>query len=249
MGLPLRMDNIHAPTVPSGPSSRPITNGNATALSFAELSQKKEIMEAELKALGGVLDSHGVNMETHLTTPDGFPRADIDVAQIRTTRARIIHLRNDYKDLMNAIEKHLHEHFASIQDTDDNTTPAVGVTGAGMLGDSIPQTLDEPFAKVNSVVANSPAETAGLKAGDEVRNFGYVNKANHDGLKKVAECVQGNEGQPILVRVSRRSEGTRRQELQLTLTPRRDWGGRGSQWSEALSTLACGCDVLAVFDR
>ncbi|KAI1088542.1 hypothetical protein F5B19DRAFT_470868 [Rostrohypoxylon terebratum] len=57
MGLPLRMDNIHAPTVPSGPSSRPLTNGNAKHLSFAELQAKKENLEAELKALGGVLDS------------------------------------------------------------------------------------------------------------------------------------------------------------------------------------------------
>jgi len=53
------MENIHAPTVPSGPSSRPLTNGNAKQLSFAELHQKKESMEAELKALGGVLDSVG----------------------------------------------------------------------------------------------------------------------------------------------------------------------------------------------
>ncbi|XDG06468.1 hypothetical protein ABKA04_006083 [Annulohypoxylon sp. FPYF3050] len=183
------MDNIHAPTVPAGPSSRPLTNGNAKHLSFAELQAKKENLEAELKALSGVLDSHGVNMETPLTTADGFPRADIDVAQIRTTRARIIHLKNDYKDLMNAIEKHLHEHFASIQDTED----IASTNRAEILGDSIPTTLEEPFAKVNSVVANSPAESAGLKPGDEIRNFGYVNKANHDGLKKVAECVQGNE--------------------------------------------------------
>ncbi|CAJ2501693.1 Uu.00g045460.m01.CDS01 [Anthostomella pinea] len=225
MGLPLRMDNIHAPTVPAGPSSGRVTNGNAKQLSFAELQLKKENMEAELKALGSVLDSHGANMETPLTTTDGFPRADIDVPQIRTTRARIIHLKNDYKDIMNAIEKHLHEHFASLQDTDD--VVPTSTTHAGMMGDYIPQTLDEPFAKVNSVVTDSPADTAGMKAGDEIRSFGYVNKRNHDGLKKVAECVQGNEGQRILVKVSRRTESSTSQELQLNLIPRRDWGGRG----------------------
>ncbi|KAI0482888.1 hypothetical protein GGR56DRAFT_622014 [Xylariaceae sp. FL0804] len=219
------MDSLHAPTVPSGPSSRPLTNGNATQLSFAELQSKKDNMEAELKALGGVLDSHGVNMETPLTTPDGFPRADIDVAQIRTTRARIIHLKNDYKDLMNAIEKYLHEHFASLQETDDVAPTAT--SGAGMMGDAIPQTLDEPFAKVNSVVPDSPADTAGLKVGDELRAFGYVNRSNHDGLRRVAECVQGNENQRILVKVSRRTASGGRQELQFNLTPRRNWGGRG----------------------
>ncbi|OTB06672.1 hypothetical protein M426DRAFT_9450 [Hypoxylon sp. CI-4A] len=219
------MDNIHAPTVLAGPSSRPLANGNAKHLSFAELQVKKENLEAELKALSSVLDSHGVNMDTSLTTADGFPRADIDVAQVRTTRAKIIHLKNDYKDLMNTIEKHLHEHFASIQEFDD--VAPTSTSHGGMLGDSIPSTLDEPFAKVNSVVGGSPAESAGLKPGDEIRNFGYVSKGNHDGLKKVAECVQGNESQRILVKVSRRVESNRRQELQLNLTPRRDWGGRG----------------------
>lgn len=58
MGLPLRMNNLHAPTVPSGPTSNAATtNGVARHLSFAELQRKKEDLEAELKALGGVLDS------------------------------------------------------------------------------------------------------------------------------------------------------------------------------------------------
>jgi 26S proteasome non-ATPase regulatory subunit 9 len=157
-----------------------------------------------------------------------------DPMTVRTTRARIIMLRNDYKDLMNAIEKHLHEHFATLQDHND--TPSATTTGPGMLGDSIPETLDEPFAKVNSVVPGSPADSAGLKAGDEIRNFGYVNRANHDNLKKVAECVQGNQGQNVLVKVSRSADATRRQELQLTLVPRLNWGGRGM----------LGCHILPI---
>jgi len=146
-------------------------------------------------------------MNTPLLTRDGFPRADIDVAQskslyvtsscspltgtVRTTRARIIYLRNDYKELMGIIEKHLHEHFASLEEGAEG--PAASFE-TSELRDSIPETLDQPFAKVNSVVENSPAETAGLRSGDLIRNFGYVNRGNHDNLRKVAECVQGNEG-------------------------------------------------------
>ncbi|CAM1507065.1 Fc.00g067060.m01.CDS01 [Cosmosporella sp. VM-42] len=219
------MDTLHAPTVPSGPTTAPATNGNAGHLSFAELQRKKDDVEAELKALGGVLDSHGVDMETPLLTSDGFPRADIDVAQIRTTRARIIRLRNDYKELMARIEKFLHEHFASL---DDESEPVpTSSSGLPVLPDSQPTTLDQPFAKVNTVAAGGPAEQAGLKPGDEIRNFGYVNRANHDNLKKVAECVQGNEGSNIFIRVSRTTGVAQQEELRLTLTPRKDWGGRG----------------------
>ncbi|KAM0345255.1 hypothetical protein ACHAPU_006654 [Fusarium lateritium] len=219
------MENLHAPTVPSGETTASITNGDAGHLSFAELQRKKEDVEAELKALGGVLDSHGVDMNTSLLTSDGFPRADIDVAQIRTTRARIVRLRNDYKALMTRIEKFLHEHFASLDDNDASVPGADSLQPA--LPDSLATPLDPPFAKVNTVAVGSPAESAGLKAGDEIRNFGYVNRANHDNLRKVAECVQGNEGNTVFIKVSRPDGVAERQELRLTLTPSKDWGGRG----------------------
>lgn len=259
------MENLHAPTVPSGPTSGAGPDGSKTAgLSLAELQVKKDNMEAELKALSSVLDSvrskddllcleanspqHGVNMNTPLTTPDGFPRADLDVAQVRTTRSRIIYLKNDYKALMDIIEKRIHEHFANNIPIPTPPPASSNSTSTTVLRQA---PLDAPFAKVNSVVQGSPADTAGLKAGDEIRNFGYVNKANNDGLKRVADCVQGNEGvsrartrsdtanipkHNILVKVSRTSPSGGRDELQLTLTPRKDWGGRGM----------LGCHILPI---
>lgn len=94
---------------------------------------------------------------------------------------------------MSRIEKFLHEHFASLDNTETAPAPVSSST-LPILSDSHSVPLDPPFAKVNTVASESPAEEAGLKSGDEIRNFGYVNRSNHDGLKKVAECVQGNEG-------------------------------------------------------
>lgn len=125
---------------------------------------------------------------------------EIDYAKyfaVRTTRARIIRLRNDYKGLMSRIEDGLHSHHAQARNlaamqsasaSSNQSNPAVnqGISGSG--------TLEAPFAKVNSVVAGSPAEDAGLRAGDRIFRFGDVDWMNHEKLSKVAETVQRNEG-------------------------------------------------------
>ncbi|OBT67605.1 hypothetical protein VE03_03768 [Pseudogymnoascus sp. 23342-1-I1] len=193
------MQNLHAPTIPSGPTTSNGGGIRTEGLTLPELQLKKEAMEAELRALGGVLESHGVDMSTNLMTPDGFPRADLDVAQIRTTRSRIIYLKNDYKALMEVIEKAVHAHFEFLKanplpETDAPTSATTNGVHTTEPPRPRPLVLDIPFSKVNSVVVSSPAEQAGLKAGDLIRNFGYVNRGNHDGLRRVAECVQGNEG-------------------------------------------------------
>lgn len=53
----LRMDDLHAPTVSSGPTSQATTNGTDKKQSLQELISQKENVEAELSALGSVLDS------------------------------------------------------------------------------------------------------------------------------------------------------------------------------------------------
>ncbi|KAF7122035.1 hypothetical protein CNMCM5793_009590 [Aspergillus hiratsukae] len=233
MGIPMN-DNIHAPTVPSGPTSGGVPR-DLSKLSMVDLMQEKERIEAELSALSAVLTSHGVNMNTSLTTFDGFPRDDIDVAQIRTTRARIIHLRTDHKEVMKHLEKGLHEHFASLQRA-QAAVSAGGTNGTAVqrsnLGEnslSDAEMIGTPFAKVNSVVPGSPADQAGLKAGDTIRSFGNVNWINHERLSKVAQTVQQNEGRTIIVKIIRKDGpgSNNTTELDLELIPRRDWGGRG----------------------
>lgn len=159
-------------------------------------------------------------MNTSLTTFDGFPRDDIDVALVRSTRSRIIVLRNDYKSLMGRIETGLHEWHAEHQAAlvDSKTDNSHVVTAGRDLS-----LVDTPFARVNSVAGGSPAEAATLHPGDLIRRVGDVNWVNHDNLRQVGEFIRKNEGQRVEVVVQRGHD-----ILTLQLQPRTGWGGRGT---------------------
>lgn len=96
---------------------------------------------------------------------------------------------------MSKIELGLHEYHASYQAS--NPPTASGSSEEAMRSGSAAKDqslIDTPFAKVNSVVPGSPADDAGLKAGDRIRKFGDVNWLNHEKLSKVAQTVQRNQG-------------------------------------------------------
>lgn len=93
---------------------------------------------------------------------------------------------------MARIEKGLHAHHARLQEQAQNGT-AASASSLG-AGSAAPLALEAPFAKVNNVVAGSPAETAGLQVGDSITKFGWVDWTNHDKLARLAQVVSQNEG-------------------------------------------------------
>ena len=101
---------------------------------------------------------------------------------------------------MSRIEAGLHVHHAQIQ-SQSPVSAASHPDSSGGRGTTGSLSLEAHFAQVNSVVAGSPADEAGLRAGDKVRRFGNVNWMNHERLSKVADTVQRNEGvgRPLLV--------------------------------------------------
>jgi len=146
---------------------------------------------------------------------------------------------------MDQIEKALHTHFAESEAEEErlkaapsaasSTTALQASSGDGSAsnagvrtngngnGTTIATQTQPAFAIVNTVAPDSPAETAGLKAGDRVLQFGDANWRNHEKLAKVAQIVGRSEGRRIEVVVARGEE-----VLTLGLVPRRDWGGRGT---------------------
>ena len=147
-------------------------------------------------------------MQTSLLTFDGFPRADIDVAQIRTTRARITRLKTDHRAIMTEIEAAVHAHFAATDDTkaiistasssNENTE---GRNNIGSISPSnpAPNVFQPPFARVNTVSPGSPAEQAGLLPGDQVIMFGSIDFTNYKQLGQIAQVVQQNENVRLLL--------------------------------------------------
>jgi hypothetical protein len=90
------------------------------------------------------------------------------------------------------IEKAVQAQFAQAASRPTNPEPATQTTPSSS-GTSQPATTTS-FAKVNSVVAGSPAEDSGLRAQDLITRFGSATWLNHDKLSKVAEVVSQNEG-------------------------------------------------------
>jgi 26S proteasome regulatory subunit N4 len=116
---------------------------------------------------------------------------------VRMTRARIIHLRNDYKSVMNKLEVAVQEQFAAMAQNPQNAAPFANLTSRPATGSTAES--DVPFAAVDEIASQGPAEAAGLKIGDKIVRFGSVNWLNHDRLRKVGEVVNENEGVSIMI--------------------------------------------------
>ncbi|KAK6539505.1 putative 26S proteasome regulatory subunit, variant 3 [Orbilia ellipsospora] len=131
------------------------------------------------------------------------------------------------KVLMAEIERALHSYHAEQAGAPEPTGSEDPATASSGPSAPRPETIVEAvFAVVNQVFPSSPAEAAGLKAGDKIKRFGTVGALNHEKLAKVATEVQQNENRAISVLVSR-ADASGEKDLDLSLTPRRDWGGRG----------------------
>lgn len=139
----------------------------------------------------------------------------------------------------------MQEQFAAAKSAETQTSEQVQSTEGAATSSS--GGIEPPFARVNSVTPRSPADLAGLKAGDKVVRFGTANWTNHERLSKVAAVVQESENvsfqlylishecfsnigvkRPVTVKVLRDvSSSAASQPVELRLIPKRDWGGRG----------------------
>jgi len=192
------------------------TSTTLTVEDVKNLVKKKDNIEEQIKAYYDVLEDQGVGMEGPLVDAEGYPRADVNVYQIRMARHSISCLQNDHKAIMVEIEEALHRLHAKEKAKRDQDE-------AEAQAESMDQEVSLPpaFARVDAVTQGSPACRAGLRVGDEIIEFGSVNTANFQNLQNIASVVQHSEGKPLSIAVIRNG-----QRNQMSLTPQR-WSGRG----------------------
>lgn len=112
-----------------------------------------------------------ISLLTHLfcfhALPQGFPRADVDVAAIRKDRHRHACLINDVNALVAQIAKGLEEMHGLVREQGAQATsapvPKVGARQAAEPAAAPPSLL--PFAIVDQISEGSPAASAGVQVG------------------------------------------------------------------------------------
>ncbi|XP_006149350.1 26S proteasome non-ATPase regulatory subunit 9 [Tupaia chinensis] len=207
----------------AGQSEGPSQAGAVTVSDIQELMRRKEEIEAQIKANYDVLESQkGVGMSEPLVDCEGYPRADVDLYQVRTARHNVVCLQNDHKAVMKQVEEALHQlHARDKEKQARDMAEAHEEARSRRLAHSETHSPLQAFAKVNSVSPSSPASIAGLQVDDEIVEFGSVNTQNFQSLHGLGSVVQHSEGKPLNVTVMRRGE-----RHQLRLVPTR-WAGKG----------------------
>ena len=189
-------------------------------LSAPELMSKKNEIEKEIRdLLQGLEEQEGVGMNGSLVDSERFPRNDIDLYAVRSSRQKVIRLRNDHKAVMKEIENKLHQLHAEFKVKKLSQSDTQKATMDPNRNREI--LLEKTFARISMVARGSPADQAELKNGDLVLDFGSVNISNFTDVSDIGKVVQHSEGARVSVQVLRGSD-----RVGLSLEPKR-WSGRG----------------------
>jgi len=187
--------------------------------------EKRSAIEAEMNAIIARLSTpNGPGISGSLLDAEGFPRSDIDVAAVLSSRQRLAMLRNDYKGITEQIDQNLQILLSGGRLRDSPMPPQRRADAAS--SENSPTPMDEdaivriPFAVVDEIFDGSPAASDGLQQGDQILKFGSVD-GGENLVSKLAREGQTNQGSAIPVIVMRRGV-----QVHLNVTPR-TWSGRG----------------------
>ena len=166
-----------------------------------ELMKQKDVIEKAIMDTTEYLENApgGAGVKGKLVDDEGFPRADLDIMEIRKMRNRLACLQTDHVAVMKQIEQglyRLHEEHYKKEEVKEGAPiesviqrPEEKASTSEPLQSTIPE-LKIPFAWISDVIADSPAEAAGLKVGDAIYKFGNVDSTNHENLTAIVNLVK-----------------------------------------------------------
>ncbi|RKP17677.1 hypothetical protein ROZALSC1DRAFT_16082 [Rozella allomycis CSF55] len=151
-----------------------------------ELFDRKKNLENMLQQQERILKENHVGLKGSLVDDQGFPLEGIDIPAVTSARRKINEINTDYNLLMKEIEKYLEQHFQKEEGEGNHA-------------------IHSPFAKVKSVVPDSPAFKCGICVHDQIIQLGSI---THDGetnswMKTLSSYILSMKDQTVDVKLIR----------------------------------------------
>ena len=192
------------------------------------LVAQRDLLELEADAIHSELTSPGVNGEPpagirgDLIDTEGFPRADIDLFNVRNKRRRLAEINTDHSAIMKNIEKLMLQLQEILQEQGASTDHRVSAMCVVSKSSTTPHgNMNSPIAMLDEILPGSPAHSAGIQEGDFLICFGHINIDTKNSMQAIAKLVGESVGKSIHILVVRNGKVE-----EITLIPQ-SWGGRG----------------------
>lgn len=158
-------------------------------------------------------------LKDSLCDSEGYPRNDIDLYDIRRKRNRLAIINTDYKIIMKEIENELkiiysnknennnekineNENVNLIEQSSSSSSSSGSSSSSTALSSSslsinnsnnlIPKSILIPFAIIDEILPNSPAQLDGLVDGDKLLKFGPIEGTMENPLTLIPRVVLDN---------------------------------------------------------
>lgn len=205
------------------------------------MDKERKAIEEEIMKLTEYLTGEGMpGINGKLIDNEGFPIANIDHYSITTARNKLACKQNDLKQLMERIEKDMSQYFTQHkqqnankkeQKTDETEPIAIPVPSEDPkenTSDKASNITKEPFAIINMVMPNSPAEEAGLKEGDGIVYFDNIlfKGVSVNPLQAIAKIANEKVNKSIPIDIVRKNDINMIEIKHLILIPHQ-WSGNG----------------------
>eukprot|EP00397_Hematodinium_sp_SG-2012_P052305 GEMP01061772.1.p1 GENE.GEMP01061772.1~~GEMP01061772.1.p1 ORF type:complete len:217 (+),score=40.91 GEMP01061772.1:43-693(+) len=194
------------------------------------LMEQKEALEKKIEDLTAFLTGPGMpGVRGGLLDEEGFPRADLDLYSIRSSRQSLAIAQTDHTELMKIIEKNLwsiHEksRIAVPRALKDPISPVPERReSVGQVQQPMVETTNA-FALIDEVNSDSPAIAAGFAVGDTVVSFGGIcreGRTTQECFQEIQQLVPRSVDTPVPVIIRRGLL-----EMTISVTPK-PWAGRG----------------------